>query len=115
MAYGRYLGYSSGGGVITQITNKSTGVTLSTICGQITTHNASLSNGVEVGFTVTNTLVAATDVIIASIASATANSYALTVDAVGAGSYHLSLSNLSAAPLAEALVINVAVIKAVAS
>ena len=36
---GKAIGYVSGGAV-TQLTSKSTGVTLNQPCGQITTHNA---------------------------------------------------------------------------
>jgi len=109
------LGYDTGaGGAVTQATSKSTGVTLNRICGAITTNNAALSNGAEVGFTVTNSAVAARDVVVANIASgATADSYTLTVDAVAAGSFRLSLSNVSSGSLSEAIVISFAVIKAV--
>ena len=111
------LGYSTGaGGAVTQGTSKSTGVTLSKVCGAITMHNAELAAGDEVGFTVTNTTVAATDVVVACIKSgATAASYILTVDAVAAGSFKLSLGNVSAGALSEAVVINFVVIKAVAA
>jgi hypothetical protein len=111
------LGYGTGaGGAVTQGTSKATGVELNKVCGQITTHNATLNAGAEVGFTVTNSAVAATDVVVACIASgATADSYHVEVDAVGAGSFRLSLTNVSASNLSEAIVINFVVVKAVAS
>jgi hypothetical protein len=45
----------------------------------------------------------------------TPDSYGVTVDAIAAGSFRISLTNLSAGALAEALVFNFAVIKAVAT
>ena len=64
-------------------------------------------------FTVTNTLVAATDVIVVNIASgATTNDdYVVGVGAVAAGSYDIYVGNVSAGALTDALVLNVAVIK----
>lgn len=111
------LGYATGaGGTVTQATNKSTGVTINTLTGQITTNNATLNAGAEVAFTVTNSAVAATDVVIANIASgATAASYDVGVTAVSAGSFAMTLTNLSASNLSEALVINYAIIKGVSS
>ncbi len=109
------IGYATGaGGAVTQQTNKGTGVALSKICGEITMHNAQLAAATSVGFTVTNTAVTANDVVVASIASvATVASYTLTVDAVAAGSFKLSLRNETAGGLSEAVVINFVVIKGV--
>ncbi len=102
-------------GTVTQTTSKSTAVTLNNRSGTITTHNASLAAGAEVGFTVNNSTVGANDVVIANIASgATADSYSLTVDAVAAGSFRLSLSNLTAGAIAEAIAINFVVISGTA-
>jgi hypothetical protein len=70
-------------------------------------HNANLLTITGVGFTVTNSTVGAGDVVIASIASgATADAYTLTVDAVAAGSFRLSLRNHTVGTLGEAVVIN---------
>lgn len=104
------------GGLVTQATSKSTGVELNRRAGAITMHNAALAAGAEVGFTVTNSCVAATDVIAVSIASgATAASYTVTVDAVAAGSFKINVGNVSAGSLGEAIVINFAVIKVMTS
>lgn len=111
-------GYSSTGGTggaVTQLTDKSTGVTLNKPCGQITLHNANLAGATRVSFTLTNSSIAATDVVIVNIASgATADAYAVTVTAVAAGSCRIQIANLTAATtLGEALVLNFAVIKAI--
>jgi hypothetical protein len=111
------VGFATGqGGAVTQLTSKATGVTLNAKTGQITTHNAALAAAAEVAFTVTNSFVAATDVVVASIASGgTSASYSLSITAVAAGSFELTIGNWSAGSLGEALVINFAVIKGVAS
>ncbi len=113
---GDAIGYTVGlGGAVTQGTSKATGVTLSKPCGAITTHNAELAGGAEVSFAVTNTLVAATDVVVACVKSGAATgTYVASVSAVGAGSFTVTLSNLGTTA-SEALVINFAVIKAAAS
>lgn len=100
------------GGTITQSTSKANTVVLNKICGQITTHNASLAAATAVSFTLTNSKIAAPDVIQTSIVSgATAGAYDLIVDAVAAGSCRITLYNRTAAPLGEAIVINFAILK----
>lgn len=111
------LGYATGvGGTISQSTNKTTGVTLNKLCGQITTHNAALAAGAEVKFTVTNSQVAANDVPVIAIKSGgTSGGYVVSVGAVAAGSFDIVLSNASAGSLSEALVINFLILKSVTS
>ena len=109
------VGYSTGtGGVVTQATDKSTGVTLNKRCGQITMNNAALAAAAEVSFTLTNSTIAATDVVLVSIASgATAGAYSVQCDATAAGSCRISVGNRNAGSLGEAIVLNFVVIKAV--
>ena len=110
------LGYGTGqGGTVTQATSKSTSVTLNKVCGQITTSSAMLAGSSAVSFTLTNSAIAATDVVHSSIASgATANSYTVTVSATAAGSCVIQVQNITAATaLSEAIVINFTVMKAV--
>ena len=109
------VGYSTGtGGAVTQATNKSTGVTLNKRCGQITMNNASLSAAAEVSFTLTNSTISATDVVMICIGSgATAGAYNVQCDAVAAGSCRISIGNMSSGSLGEAIVLNFVVIKAV--
>ena len=92
------IGQSTGaGGAVTQQTNKATGVTLSKPCGTITMDNAQLNAGVEVEFTVTNTLVAATDIVAVSIVSGgTSGEHFAFVTTVADGSFVITLGNLSA-------------------
>jgi len=111
------IGYATGaGGAVTQGTDKSTTVVLSKPCGTITTHAESLNAATEATFTVTNTLVAATDTIALSIQSGgTSGEYEAHVTQVAAGSFDIALSNLTAGALADAVLINFAVISAVAA
>jgi len=112
------FGYATGtGGTVTQATNKSTGVTLDKLSGQITMDGAQLNRVTGVSFTLTNSFIAATDVVIVNIASAaTANAYSVIVDAVAAGSCRIHIHNhLSGTDLSEALVLNFVVIKGVSS
>jgi hypothetical protein len=100
------------GGAVTQNANKTTGVTLNKITGQITMNNAALTAGSEAKFTVTNSTVSASDVIILSIKSGgTSGAYLVSVAAVAAGSFDIVISNASAGSLSEAIVISFAVIK----
>jgi hypothetical protein len=109
------IGYGTGaGGTISQDTDKSTSVELNRICGRITMNSATLNAGDEVSFTLTNSAIAATDVVAVCIASgATAGAYNVQVDAVGAGSCRISVGNVSAGNLGEAIVLNFVVIKSV--
>jgi len=111
------LGYGTGaGGTVTQITSKATGVTLNKVTGEIVLNNAALAAGDEVAFTLTNSAIAATDVVVVSIKSgATAASYVVSVGATAAGSCSITLSNVSAGSLSEAVVLSFVVIKGVAS
>lgn len=107
-------GYSTGaGGTVTQATNKSTGVTLSKSCGAITMNNASLAAATIVSFTLTNTLIAATDVLVLNhISGGTVGSYTLNAQCA-AGSATINIRNNTAGSLGEAVVIQFALIKGV--
>lgn len=113
------IGYSTGaGGTVTQLTNKSTGVTLNTISGQVIMNNASLAGSAGVSFTLTNSTIGANDVVIANIGAgstgATGTDYNLGVSAVAAGSCKFTVFNQGGSK-SDALVINFAVIKGVIS
>lgn len=112
------IGYATGaGGTVTQATSKATGVTLSKVTGNIVTHAADLATLTRVSFTLTNTAIAAGDVVNVCIKSGatTGGTYLVQADAIGAGSCQISITNLSAGTLGEALVINFVVIKGVAA
>ena len=107
-------GYITGeGGAVTQATSKSTGVTLNTKCGQITMNAAALAADTTVSFTLTNSTIAATDVLVLNhVSGGTAGSYLLNAQAA-AGSASINVRNITGGSLSEAIVIGFAVIKAV--
>lgn len=110
------LGYTGGGSTVTQITSSSTGVTLSKTNGQITTVALTTAAGAEERFTVTNTLVDATDVVAVSTTYSGAGTPMVGVLAVGANTFDIVITNLHASTaLNAALTINFAVIKTVTS
>ena len=105
------------GGTVTQITSIATGVTLNTHSGQITTVSSTLAAAAEAAFVVTNSTVAATDVVIANLAStSSAGTPVVSVTAVAAGSFTITIANLHAsAALDNTMVINFGVIGGSAS
>ena len=111
------MGYTTGSPLIavssvTQLTSKSTGVTINAAAGQIVTNNAALAAGAEVAFVVTNSAVSAYDIPVIALASgaATAGTYLLSVAAVANGSFTVVISNASAGSLSEALTLNFGII-----
>jgi len=109
------LGYKAGsGGTVTQATDKTTAVTLNKINGEIVMNGAALADDATAAFTLTNSTIAATDVVIVNVASVgTAGAYQVTVGAVAAGSCSISVLNVSGGSLSQAIKLNFAVIKAV--
>jgi hypothetical protein len=106
------IGYSAAAqGAVTQLTSKSTGVTLNKSAGQITMNNAELANVTNVTFTLTNSTISAKDIVILSVSSgATAGAYNCWISGKATGSCTITLRNLSGGALSEAVVINFAVI-----
>lgn len=112
------VGYATGaGGVVTQATSKSTGVTLNKVCGTITMDSATLAHQTPVAFTLTNSAIEATDVVAVCVKSGgTAGAYLVSAGAVAAGSCSITLFNCqTSGNLSEAVVLSFAVIKAVAA
>jgi len=107
------VGYAAGaGGTVTQATSKTTAVTLSRMAGQITMNGAALAAGAEVTFTVTNTGIAVGDVPLVCHGSVgTSGAYLTNASSVTAGTFDISVSNLSAGSLSEAIVLNFVIIK----
>ncbi|RVN04658.1 hypothetical protein [Sinorhizobium meliloti] len=101
---------------VTQLTSITTGVTCNAYSGVITTVSQTVAAGAEAEFTVTNSKVAATDVVVACIKTHTsAGTFDVSVSAVAAGSFKLRLTNLDAAAAGNnVLVINFLVLKAAA-
>ena len=107
------VGYATGaGGVVTQLISRTTGVTLNKTTGAITMFSAA-GTTTAATFTVTNSTVAATDVIILNQKSGT-DLYDLMVTAVAAGSFNITFRT-TGGTTTETPVFNFAVIKAVSA
>lgn len=105
------FGYTTGaGGTVTQATSRTTGVTLNKLCGAITLVSAAGSATWQ-SFTVTNSTVAATDVVNICQKSGT-DLYEVMVTAVAAGSFRVSFRT-TGGTTTEQPVFNFAVVKAV--
>ena len=109
--------YTGAGGTVTQATSKATAFTLDKMCGQITTAADALGAATIVSSTWTNSLIAATDVVIINhklnaSSLGTLGAYTFNVACL-AGSATLSIRNNTAGSLSEALALNFVVIKGV--
>ena len=110
------IGYSAAAQCAeTQLTDKSTGVTLNKSVGRITMNNAALAGSTAVSFTLTNNLISANDTIIVCVSSNTtgsaAGAYTTYVSYLATGSALITLRNLTTATsYSEAVIINFAII-----
>ncbi|WP_210201948.1 hypothetical protein [Mesorhizobium sp. WSM3866] len=113
---GKGIGYASGaGGAVVQATSKTTGVTLNKASGQVTMNAAALAAGTIVSFVLTNSAIAAGDVLILNhISGGTRGAYSLNASSA-AGSATIDVRNNTAGSLSEAIVIAFAMVKAVTS
>ena len=108
---GGQLGYSTDAqGAVTQLTSKSTGVTLDKSCGQITMNNAALAGTTNVTFTLTNALIGVKDVLVLNVYGGTSGSYNVWVSGLATGSATITVRNITGGSLSEAIVINFAII-----
>lgn len=111
------IGYGTGaGGSVTQLTSKSTGVTLNKVCGSIATHNAALASNAVASFQVTNSFLASTDSVIVTLTGGGATgmqAYNLWCQTGQTGAFTVFLRNISGGSLSEAISFNFAVIKSV--
>jgi hypothetical protein len=106
------VGYATGtGGTVTQATSKSTGVTLDKRCGEITMNAATLGGDATVTFTMTNSAVANTDVMIMNQVGG-GNIGVYSFNAVcNSGSANIAVHNMTNNNRGDAIVIRYAVIK----
>ena len=114
------IGYATGaGGAVTQLTNRTTGVTLNKISGTITTDTTSLAAEAAAAFVVTNSAVAIGDVVVLAQRSGAVGAMTkVEVVATAAGSFTISVMNGNAAGgTAEtgAIIINFVILKAVSA
>ena len=106
------MGYAaSAPGTVTELTSKSTGVTLDKSAGRITMNGASLGAGASVTFTLTNSRISTNDVVIANVGGGgTAGAYWPYVSSISAGSAVIGLWNSTGGALSEAVILNFAII-----
>ena len=106
------IGYSAAAqGAVTQLTSKSTAVTLNKSAGQITMNSASLAATTNVTFTFNNSLITSKDVIIVNVTGVGSGSdYNCWIANMTAGSATITLRNTTGGALAEAVIINFAII-----
>jgi hypothetical protein len=103
------IGYTTGAGnTVTQLTSRTTGVTLNTPVGQINTFTAAGSTAAT-SFIVTNSSVGSSDVIVLNQSGAT-NLYILAVTQIIAGSFRITFYT-TGGTVSDTLTINFAVIK----
>jgi hypothetical protein len=101
------IGYGVGsGGAVTQATSKSTLVALNKPSGLITMNNAALAAGATVNFQFNNSVIGANDTIfVQKSGGGTDGAYNIWTNAGGVGACIISVKNISAGSLSEALVI----------
>jgi 1-aminocyclopropane-1-carboxylate deaminase/D-cysteine desulfhydrase-like pyridoxal-dependent ACC family enzyme len=106
------IGYAaSAQGTVTQATNKTTGVTLNKSAGRITMNGALLAANTAASFTLTNSLISTADSIIVNVSGGgTAAAYTTYISSMTAGSAVVTLRNMTAGDLSEAVIINFAII-----
>ena len=106
------LGYSAAAqGTVTQLTDKSTAVTLNKSAGRITMNAANLGATSAVNFTLNNNLISANDTLIVCVSGGgTVNAYTAYVSSLTSGSAVLTLRNFTAGILGEAVILNFAII-----
>ena len=107
------IGYTAAAqSTVTQLTSKSTGVTINASAGQITMNNASLNGTTNVAFTMTNSKISAKDAVVINVAGGVASNatYNCWVSGHGAGTCDIVLRNISGGSLSEAVVLNFAII-----
>lgn len=105
------IGYGPGnGGSVTQLTNKTTAVTLNKPCGRVIMNNAALAAGATVQFALNNSLVTATDHVILTKRDVGANAeYTIYVDKVIDGIIVIRVTNISGSSRSDALEIGFAI------
>lgn len=107
------VGYATGaGGTVTQITSRTTGVTLNKLCGNITMFSAAQAANDLVTFTLTNSFIEAGDYLLVQHISATNGGAWVFSTVCGAGSATISITNSSNASITSATPLRFFILKA---
>ena len=104
------FGYGAGaGGTVTQATSKATAVTLNKPSGKITMHNATMSPGASIEFSLNNLFVSVDTIVVVNCDSWP--NYIANCQRTADGGCLLRVTNYSGSSLSEAVAINFAIIK----
>ena len=109
------IGYTAAAqGTVTQLTDKSTAVTLNKPAGRITMNAQSLGANAAATFTLNNSYISANDIVICNVSGGgTAGAYIAYTSSMTTGSATLALRNLTGGALSEAVIVNFAIIHCV--
>lgn len=107
------LGFTSAAfGEVTQLTSKSTPVTLNTMTGRVTMHNASLASNSAVDFMLNNDKIGQNNLVLVNVSGGgTPGAYIAGVCCVQKGGVRIKLQNIKGGALSEPVQILFAVIK----
>lgn len=108
------IGYGTGaGGTVTQLTNKSTAVVLNKSTGKIIMSNSALAAGGTVSFALTNTVLSANDTISFNLVGGYAvyATYTIDTNTTNGSLVRITVNNISAGSLSEALILKFSIIK----
>jgi hypothetical protein len=101
---------------VTQITSASTGVTLNTVTGTITTVALTTAAGAEESFVLTNSRITILDVLMATTTYAGAGTPVVSFKGIANGTITVVITNLHAADALDAVVVfNFAILRGAAS
>jgi hypothetical protein len=106
------IGYAAGNySTVTQLNNKTTGITINTSSGQIVTANSQLAPTAQAVFVVSNNSISINDNVICSIASGgTLGAYNVFVAAISDGSFTLVIKNSTNNAYSEAVTLNYSIL-----
>ena len=108
---GQHIGVTNGASVV-QLTNKSTAVTANVGTGRIVMNGALLGTNSEVTFQVVNSTVSPTDVILVNhVSGGTVGAYLAQANEIAAGSFKITVLNLTTGNLSEAIALRFLVFK----
>jgi hypothetical protein len=106
------IGYSGTNySTVTQLNNKTTGVTINTASGQIVTANSQLAPSAQAVFVVTCSSVSTNDNVLCSVASGgTLGAYNVFIAAIGNGSFTVVIKNSTNNAYSEAVTLNYSIL-----
>lgn len=108
------VGYGTGaGGTVTQLTSKSTAVTLNKPTGQVTMNNAALAAGAVATFSLNCSVASSKDLLL--ITPVAHLNYSFRAAATAEGIFAITIKNESGVSLSEAVFFNFAIIKGATS